>query len=223
MISCITFIVSLHSHGVEYLQYANKIRGGLVNRNSIFIGLFLAVFVFPTNNSLVFAKSCKDQKSDLRAEKKAVIRSLCEGKILPQLDKLTKHTLNGHENARFCRGGDWSVKTNPKGGCGKQKDHIRTRYNNKIASLEAFVVDTQNAVLAAERELRQLQIAEQKRVAAEKAEQERLAAEKAEKAEALRPKLIEAGLGAGGRYPVSSLLRLQSRNLRRAAFPVVRR
>ena len=78
MISCIIFIVRLHLRDVEYLQYVTTLGGRFVNRNSIFIGLFLAVFVFPTNNSLVFAKSCKDQKNDLRAEKKAEIQSVCD-------------------------------------------------------------------------------------------------------------------------------------------------
>jgi hypothetical protein len=193
MISCITFIVRLHLRDVEYLQYVTTLGGRFVNRNSIFIGLFLAVFVFPTNNSLVFAKSCKDQKNDLRAEKKAEIQSVCEGEILPLLGQLTNHSrnreVNGHTNAGFCRGGDWSVSTNPKGGCGKQKDHIRSKYNNKIEALKAFVVDTENALEAQKRraaekaERKRLaaeKAAEEERLAAEKAEQERLAAEKAE-------------------------------------------
>ena len=65
----------------------------------------------------------------------------------------------------FCRGGDWSVSTNPKGGCGKQKDHIRKKYNNKIESLKAFVVDTQNVLEAQKEE-------------AEKAEQEFLSTDR---------------------------------------------
>jgi hypothetical protein len=182
MISCIIFIVRLHLRDVEYLQYVTTLGGRFVNRNSIFIGLFLAVFVFPTNNSLVFAKSCKDQKNDLRAEKKAEIQSVCEGEILPLLGQLTNHSrnreVNGHTNAGFCRGGDWSVSTNPKGGCGKQKDHIRSKYNNKIEALKAFVVDTENA-LEAQKRLAAEKAAEEERLAAEKAEQERLA-EKAE-------------------------------------------
>lgn len=112
---------------------------------------------------------------------------MCEGEIFPLLGELAEleknlsnfeimgekggASLNEHENASFCRVGDWTVSTNPKGRCGQQIAHIREDYSYKIESLKAFVVDTQNAIQAAE-----------------KAEQERLAAE------ALRLELIEEGI-----------------------------
>ena len=86
-----------------------------MNRKLLFIALLMAVFAFSANDSFVFAKSCKDQKSDLRAEKKAVIRSLCEGKILPQLDKLTKHTSmnTGRELALLLAGDEKETSSAP--------------------------------------------------------------------------------------------------------------
>ena len=59
-----------------------------MNRKFILIGLLMAVFVFPVNDSFVSAKSCKNQKSDLRGHKKDIIRSLCED-ILQSFKSIT--------------------------------------------------------------------------------------------------------------------------------------
>ena len=46
----------------------------------------MAVFAFPANDSFVSAKSCKDQKSDLRGDKKENIKNKC-GNILEALQR----------------------------------------------------------------------------------------------------------------------------------------
>ncbi len=116
-----------------------------MNRKFILIGLLMAVFVFPVNDSFVSAKSCKKQKSKLRSRLKENIKSLCVDEILPTVLGIPDHEFNESEHAEFCRArkadGDWSVKTNPTGSCGKQKDHIRKKYGNKIEWLEAFLID----------------------------------------------------------------------------------
>ena len=109
----------------------------------------MAVFVFPVNDSFVSAKSCKKQKSKLRGDKKDIIRSLCEDILQSFKSRNTSTDFhpNGYPELYMydftnlglkdaCEKSDWSVKTNPKGGCGKQKDHIRKRYNKKIDNLQ---------------------------------------------------------------------------------------
>jgi hypothetical protein len=110
-----------------------------MDRKFILIGLLMAVFVFPVNDSFVSAKSCKNQKSDLRGQKKDIIRSLCED----ILQSFKSRSFFSASDGIFglmdtCEKSDWSVKTNPKGNCGKQKNHIRKRYNEKIDSLQQF-------------------------------------------------------------------------------------
>ena len=115
----------------------------------IVIGLLMAVFAFPTNDSFVFAKSCKAQMVFIEAGKKEEIRSLCEDDILPSKALARGFTIHTRVQptsrvvhlVEYCEKGDWSVATNPEGGCVKQPTNQYSKHitwNSLINDLRIF-------------------------------------------------------------------------------------